>query len=124
MNLSFYKKVIVLSLTILLTRVPQVYAVEAVHGQMVSTTEWVNEESRKEMADKVVHFLDRQDVQQQLASNGLSSQEAKERVAALSDAELQHLSGEIDKASYGGNVVGILVVVLLVILIIYLAKRI
>lgn len=124
MNLSFYKKVVVVSLAILLTRMPQLYAVDALQGQMISTTEWVNEENRKEMTDKVKHFLDRKDVQDQLAVSGVSAQEAKDRVAALSDAELQHLSGEIDKASYGGNVAGILVIVLLVVLIIYLVKRI
>lgn len=124
MNLSFYKKLVVVSLAVLLTRVPQLYAVEALQNEMISTTEWVNEAARKEMADKVSHFLDRKDVREQLAASGVSSVEAQERVAALSDAELKHLSTEIDKATYGGDVVGILVVVLLVVLIIYLVKRI
>ncbi len=124
MNLSFYKKVIVIGLTVLLTRVPELYAVDAVQGQMISTTAWVNEAARQEMAEKVSKFLDRNDVREQMTASGVSAEEAKLRVAALSDAELQNLSNEIDKATYGGDVVGILVIVLLVVLIIYLVKRI
>jgi len=124
MNLSFYKKIIVIGLTVLLTRVPELYAVDSVQGQMISTTAWVNEAARQEMAEKVSKFLDRNDVREQMTASGVSAEEAKMRVAALSDAELQNLSNEIDKATYGGDVVGILVIVLLVILIIYLVKRI
>jgi hypothetical protein len=125
MTLSVLRKILVVMLAVMMTRVPQLHAAAQVEGQMISTVEWVNEQGRKEMIEKVNHFLSRQEVATQLSQHGVSASEAQGHIASLSDAELQNLSHEIDNATYGGDgVVGILVVVLLVVLIIYLVKRI
>jgi hypothetical protein len=72
---------------------------------------------------KVQGFVARADVQQQLASLGLSPASASERVNALTDDEVQQVAGKIDSlpvGADGGLVVTVLLVVLLVILIFYL----
>jgi len=70
--------------------------------------------------ERVVRFLERADVQRQLESLGVSPQEVKSRVAALSDAEVANLAGKIDTLPAGGDIgnvvfLGILVFVILLI---------
>lgn len=94
------------------------------HAGMIATNEAVEIMSRAESNEKVASFMVRKDVQEQLIKFGVSPEEANKRLAGLSDAEMRKLAGEIDKATIGGDVGGILVLVLLVVLIIYFAKRI
>ena len=125
MTLSVLKKVLIVMLAVMMSRVPQLQAAAQVEGQMISTVEWVNEQGRQAMIKKVNNFLSRQDVTTQLAQNGVAASEAQGRIASLSDAELQNLSQEVDNATYAGDgVVGVLIIVLVVVLIIYLVKRI
>lgn len=55
---------------------------------------------------------------------GLNPAEANSRVASLSDKEVKNLSERIDSAQAGGWLGGLLVVVVLVLLIVFLTKRI
>lgn len=97
---------------------------KSAHASMITTNEVVTEMTRAQSQGKVANFMDRKDVQNQMVKFGVSPEEASKRVAGLSDAELRKIAGEIDKSTVGGDVGGILVIVLLVILIIYFAKRI
>ncbi len=126
MNFKTIKKIVAVTLSIMLSNVPQIFAAEQAQSeQMISTMTWVGEQNREQTLEKVQAFLSRSDIGAQLAQTGYSASEVKARMASLSDAELQHLSAEMDKATYGGDGVGgILIVVVLVLLIIYLAKRI
>lgn len=94
------------------------------HAGMLSTTEALHEMNRTQGEADIQEFLKRDDVQRQLMKVGLSQEEAQKRVASLSDAEVKKLSTDIQKATAGGDIGGILVTVLLVVLIIYLIKRI
>lgn len=94
------------------------------HAGMITTTEALKEISRTQGEADIQDFLKRDDVQKQLVSFGLSQEEAQKRIASLSDAEVKKLSSDIQKATAGGDIGGILVTVLLVVLIIYLIKRI
>lgn len=126
MKFKTIKKIVAITLSVMLSNIPQIFAAEQAQAeQMISTQKWVNEQNRQQTLEKVQTFLSRSDVGAQLAQTGYSAAEAKDRMASLSDAELQHLSAEMDKATYGGDGVGgILIIVVLVLLIIYLAKRI
>ena len=126
MNFKTIKKIVAITLSVMLSNVPQIFAAEQAQAEgMISTMTWVGEQNRQQTLEKVQTFLSRSDVGAQLAQTGYSAAEAKDRMASLSDAELQNLSAEMDKATYGGDGVGgILIVVVLVLLIIYLAKRI
>lgn len=102
----------------------QLPIVKSAHAGMISTQEAVSIMTRAESHQKVSDFMLRKDVQDQLVKFGVSPDEASKRLAGLSDGELRKIAGEIDKSTVGGDVGGILVIVLLVILIIYFAKRI
>jgi len=71
--------------------------------------------------ERVAVFLERADVQLQMEAMGVSPQEVKMRVAALSDAEVANLAGKIDTMPAGGDavvfVIWLAVVVFLVLLI-------
>jgi hypothetical protein len=68
--------------------------------------------------ERVLRFLDRAEVQQQLQARGVNATDAKARVAALGDAELAQLAGQIDSLPAGGDVgvLGFILVVFLVLL--------
>jgi hypothetical protein len=62
-------------------------------------------------------FLTRSDVQKQLVSLGVDSNQAAARVAALSDAEVQQLYGKMQTLPAGGDILGTLVFIFLVLLV-------
>jgi len=59
-------------------------------------------------------------VRERLKDLGLSDKEIDSRLSRLSDQQIHQLAKDIHTLSPGGDVVGILVVVLLVLLIVYL----
>jgi len=70
--------------------------------------------------DRIAVFLDRADVQSRLEGLGVSPSEVKARVAALSDAEAAQLAGRIDSLPAGGDAVGSILGVALLVFIILL----
>ena len=91
---------------------------------MITTNVLVEDMTRAETQQKVINFMERADVKNQMISLGLSSEEASQRVVQLTDSELRQISTEIDNSMAGGELGGILVIVLVVVLILYLVKRI
>lgn len=106
-----------------MTNIPHIAAAEAGH-QMMPTSVYVQEVSRAQAEAKVQSYLSREDIKKEFVKRGVSPQEVEKRIASLSDQELKRLAGQMDQAMYGGDVGGILIVVVLVLLIIFLAKRI
>lgn len=67
--------------------------------------------------ERIHEFLDRADVQGQLLARGVDPQDAKARVAALTDAEAAELAARIDELPAGGiGILGAILVVFLVLL--------
>jgi hypothetical protein len=65
----------------------------------------------------VNQFLARDEVRQAMLDQGVSPQAALERVAAMSDSEVAQLAGRIDQAPAGGDVLGVLFTVFIVLLV-------
>ena len=65
----------------------------------------------------VNQFLARDEVRQAMLGQGVSPQAALERVAAMSDSEVAQLAGRIDQAPAGGDVLGVLFTVFIVLLV-------
>ena len=61
--------------------------------------------------------LQRADVVAALEARGVSVQAARERVSALTDAEAAHVAAQIDAAPAGGDVLGVIVFIFVVLLI-------
>ena len=105
----------------LLTNIPNLVFAESVKAAMIPTTVVVSELSRADAQAKVETLLKQEDVRKQLTANGVSVEEATQRLASLSEAEMKNLAGQIDQARAGGD---ILFTILIVVLIIFLIKRI
>jgi len=61
--------------------------------------------------------LSRADVIAGLQTRGVSVEAARARVAALTDAEAAHVAAQIDQAPAGGDVLGVIVTIFLVLLV-------
>jgi hypothetical protein len=67
--------------------------------------------------DRVAAFFSRDDVRQQLQAQGVSADDAVARVRAMSDAEVAQLADRVDRAPAGGDVIGVLFTVFLILLV-------
>ncbi|TVS09850.1 MAG: hypothetical protein EA417_19695 [Gammaproteobacteria bacterium] len=90
----------------------------AAQAGMVRTDEYAAVEERQERLGRVQDFLAEERVQAQLQALGVDAEQAAERVAALTDAELAQLDQQLEDLPAGGSsvltVLGIMFVVLLV----------
>jgi hypothetical protein len=67
--------------------------------------------------EKVTGFLAREDVRQALQGQGVDADEAVARVRAMSDAEVAALADRVDQAPAGGDVLGLLFAVFVILLV-------
>lgn len=66
--------------------------------------------------ERIATFLQREDVRQQLQAQGVSQEDVKARVAALTDEEAAQLAGRIDSLPAGG-ILGLILLVFIILLI-------
>ncbi|NWF38191.1 PA2779 family protein [Mariprofundus sp. NF] len=78
------------------------------HAAMVSTDQMLEQQQSSQQREKVVAFLNRAEVQQELQQQGIAAEDAVTRVAHLSDQEVELLAGKIDQLPAGG-IVGALI---------------
>jgi len=92
---------------------------------MIGTGEAIAQQAPQSERSKVMDFLTRVDVQNQLQQHGVSREAAMERAAALTDSEVAMLSGEIDKLPAGATtgVAGVIGVTVLLVLLVALLVR-
>lgn len=94
-------------------------------GEMISTSNVVADLTHQQIQSDVREFMSRPDVQEQFRAQGVNPEEVQQRLAGLSDAELQQVAGQIEKQKAGGDVIVIgLGTVLLIIIILLLLRRI
>lgn len=93
------------------------------HAGMIGTSEVVSAAQSSAARDKVLSFVSRTDVAGQLQALGLSSGDAKARVAALTDSEVAQLAGRIDQLPAGADGGGLLLLILIGVLVWWLVKR-
>jgi Family of unknown function (DUF6627) len=89
----------------------------AARGGVVGTQEYLTAVDREAAIARVDAVLAREEVRSQLEHYGVDSAAAHERVAALTDEELQALADDLDELPAGGSllaVVGIAFIVLLI----------
>lgn len=92
------------------------YSLPAWSG-VVSTDQLIEQEIEVFDRDRLVSMMDRADVREQLVAHGVDPEFARQRIAALSDMQVEQLNAEMDQLPAGSGVVGILVAVLLVLII-------
>lgn len=91
----------------------------AVSASVITTQQAMSAEARASVESDVRASLARDDVRQAMVRLGADPTQADSRVAALSDAELMQLQGQLDRLPAGADggvlvVVGIVFIVLLI----------
>ncbi len=95
---------------------PQVQAGMIATEQAVQGNEALNERARLNA------LIERPEVAQQLEKMGIPAEQAKERVAAMSEAEVASIAGKLDSAIAAGAMSNTdLIIVLLIVLLILIA---
>lgn len=111
---------IVMAVIIFLISTPYQSALAA----LINTETVFAENQSRESRQYVLKFLAREDVRQTLIEQGIDPQEAKSRIASLSDSEVINLADQIENLPAGqgaiGLVIGVLVIVVLVLVILKL----
>ena len=86
------------------------------YAGMVGTAEVIDQQQAVMDRAQLLTALNRDDVRAQLIAMGVDPKAAQERVAALSDAELQAAAGNGQTLPAGGDILGIAVLIFLVLL--------
>jgi len=84
---------------------------------IVATDQAVSHELAGQDRARINAFLDREDVLAQLQQQGVTAGEAKARVNALTDEEAHKIAGKLDQLPAGGDVLGVLLFVFIVLLV-------
>jgi hypothetical protein len=67
---------------------------------------------------RLASLLEREDLQRQLAAHGVDIQQARERVAGLTDAEVARINQQVEKLPAGSDsVLGVLVLIFIIFII-------
>lgn len=94
--------------------------VAPLHAQagIVSTEEVVSEQTLAAEREQLLETLDREEVRAQLEDYGVDAEQAQDRVAAMTDAEVLELQAGLDQAIAGGDggVTTLLLVLIIIIL--------
>jgi hypothetical protein len=117
-------KIGTLLMAFIMTNIPNVLLAEnlfAENQKMISTSDVLREYTREQSENEIRDFMQISQVKEEMMKQGLSSQEVTARLASLSEQEIRQLSSQVKEAHAGGD---ILLAVLIVVLILYLVRRI
>jgi hypothetical protein len=84
---------------------------------IVSTDTTLTADAAVANRTQVTTFLARADVQTAMQERGVNSVDALQRVQSMSDAEVAQLAGRIDQAPAGGEILGLLFTVFIILLV-------
>lgn len=87
------------------------------HAGIVSSDTTLTAGAAEANRDRVTTFLARADVQKAMQERGVDAANAVERVQSMSDAEVSQLAGRIDQAPAGGDIIGVLFTVFIILLV-------
>ena len=103
-----------MAVVVLMTSLP----VDVASAAMMSTDQIIAEEASAADRERVLEFLAREDVREEIVALGIDPDEASRRVQSLSDAEIQQIVGAMDQEPAGQSVIAALVITILVIFLI------
>ena len=92
------------------------------HAGMIGTDQAISTASHAERST-VLGFVTRADVAGQLRAMGVDASTARDRIAALSDSEVQYLAERIQSAPAGADAAGVLLLLVVIGVIWWVWKR-
>ena len=90
---------------------------EYAHAGLVGTDKVASSAKIQSDQDRIRAFLDRDDVRKELQKQGIDAETAKARVHVLTDEEVQKVAGRLDKMPAGGDIIGVLFAVFVILLV-------
>lgn len=91
--------------------------IQAAYAGMIGVDKVAASEQSQSQRERIKLFLDREDVVKAMQTEGLDASTAKARVDALTDQEVQQVAGKIDTMPAGGDILGILFSIFVVLLV-------
>jgi hypothetical protein len=88
-----------------------------VQAGMVDTAQALAAEQNRLDRDELASLLEREDLQRQLSALGVDVQHAKERVTALTDAEVARVNQRLAELPAGGSALGVVLFIFIVFII-------
>jgi hypothetical protein len=88
----------------------------AAHAALVGTEAVINAAQTQQERERLAQTLNRADVQQQLVARGVDPAQVQARLDSLTDEEVQTLAAKMDELPAGGDAIGLLVFIFLVLL--------
>lgn len=105
---------VVLSAALIVTTMP-------LHAEMVGTEQMLVQETRSTHLAQVQTFMARDEVRSQMEAMGVDTAQAAQRIAAMTNGELQTLAQNIQDAPAGADgVLGAVLVILLILILLEL----
>lgn len=109
--MTFSSRVLMLSMLSLSLWTPNVQA------GMISSEQVIASQHMQLEREHLRKIFDRHDVREQLQARGLDADAARARVDALTDDEVASISGKLDSLPAGGDIIGTVVFLFLVLLV-------
>jgi hypothetical protein len=116
-SLKFCRAVVVAVITgLFITSMP----VPRAQAALVTSDDLATQRSVAADRARINELMAREDVQRELKSYGLSSEEAQARVDSLTDEEVRQVAGRLDQLPAGQDVLGTIIVAALIVFIVLL----
>lgn len=110
---NFVRRLTAIFLSILLAHMP----LSTAQAAMVGNAQILNHDPAHHMRDNLKQQVDRETVQQQLQAWGVHPDQIKSRIDSLTDDEVARIYQQIDGPRAGGDALGILLTIFLVLVI-------
>jgi len=91
--------------------------IQAAYAGMIGVDQVAASEQSQNQRERIKSFLEREDVLKAMQAQGIDASTAKSRVDALTDQEVQQVAGKIDTMPAGGDILGILFTIFIVLLV-------
>lgn len=88
------------------------------NAALVTTDSVIGSMSAQQDREKVLNFFSREDVSSQFRTLGLSPDEARARVQAMSDEEVRQIAGKLDQIPAGQDALGFIAFLIILTLLI------
>jgi len=88
------------------------------NAALVTTDSLISSMSAQQDRDKVLNFFSREDVSSQFRSLGLTPDEARSRVQAMSDEEVRQIAGKLDQIPAGQDALGFIAFIIILALLV------
>lgn len=90
---------------------------QSAHAGLVGTDKVAASAQFQPERERIRNFLDREDVRKEMQIQGIDANVATARVAALTDEEVQKIAGKLDTMPAGGDILGLLFTIFIVLLV-------